>query len=530
MRYLPLSDADRSEMLRVVGASSIDELFRDVPEALRLNGPIEGLPMHASEMAVERHMGALSRKNMVAGDVPFFLGCGAYKHHIPASVDHIIQRGEYLTSYTPYQPEIAQGTLQMLFEFQTQVARLLGCEVANASMYDGSTAMWKAIVMAPPIPRRNKSIISSGVHPHYVSVATTMAKFTEDNLKTALPELTAETDAEHLIAAIDGETSAVVVQYPDILGRITDLTPIAEAAHAAGALLIAVVTEPVALGLIRSPGEMGADIVVGEGQSIGVGLQFGGPYVGLFATREKYVRQMPGRLAGETLDAKGKRGFVLTLSTREQHIRREKATSNICTNSGLCALAFTVHMTLLGEQGLRALAGLNHAKAAAAAERLARVPGVSLVNDSFFNEFTLKLPVEARPAVHAMVERNVLGGVSLGRLYPGVEGLRNGLVVAGTGTVTDEDIHSFEAALRGGGGAGGGGGGGGRGGAAAAPRAQRPAGAGGGGRRRGGRGPGPAPGPARPGLGPPGARRRRGAAPPPARPAGVPLRPLLRSP
>jgi glycine dehydrogenase subunit 1 len=435
-------------MLRVIGASSIDELFRDVPEELRLKGPIEGLPMHASEMAVERHMGALSKNNMVAGDVPFFLGCGAYRHHVPASVDHIIQRGEFLTSYTPYQPEIAQGTLQVLFEFQTLVARLYGCEVANASMYDGSTAMWEAIGMARRITRRSKSILSSGIHPHYVSVANTMAKFTGDVLETALPELTAETDAERLLAAIDGETSAVVVQYPDILGRITDLTPIAEAAHAAGALLIAIVTEPVALGLIKSPGEMGADIVVGEGQSIGVGLQFGGPYVGLFATREKYVRQMPGRLAGETVDAEGKRGFVLTLSTREQHIRREKATSNICTNSGLCALAFSVHMTLLGEKGLRQLAGINHARACEVADRLSAIPGVELVNDSFFNEFTVKLPVEARPAVHAMVERNVLGGVSLGRLYPAAEALQNGLVVAVTETVTDEDIDALEAALK----------------------------------------------------------------------------------
>src|SRR3954467_12872131 len=282
MRYLPLSEADRGEMLRVIGASSIDDLFRDVPEELRLKGPIEGLPLHASEMAVERHMAALSRKNMVAGDVPFFLGCGAYRPHIPASVDHIIQRGEFLTSYTPYQPEIAQGTLQMMFEFQTQVARLFGCEVANASMYDGSTAMWEAIVMGHRITRRNKTIISSGVHPHYVSVARTMAKFTEDELQTCLPQLSGATDAERLIVAIDDQTGAVVVQYPDIFGRITDLTPIAEAAHAVGALLIAVVTEPVALGLIKAPGEMGADIVVCEGQSIGVGLQFGGPYVGLF--------------------------------------------------------------------------------------------------------------------------------------------------------------------------------------------------------------------------------------------------------
>jgi len=448
MRYLPLSDPDRSEMLRVIGAGSIDELFRDVPQEARLTGPIEGLPMHASEMAVERHMTALSRKNMVAGDVPFFLGCGAYRHHVPASADHIIQRGEFLTSYTPYQPEIAQGTLQMLFEFQTQVARLFGCEVANSSMYDGSTAMWEAIVMGHRITRRNKTIISSGVHPHYVSVAKTMAKFTEDQLDTSLPELDARTDAEAIIARIDSETSAVVVQYPDILGRITDLTPIAEAAHAAGALLIAVVTEPVALGLIRSPGEMGADIVVGEGQSIGVGLQFGGPYVGLFACREKHVRQMPGRLAGETVDAEGKRGFVLTLSTREQHIRREKATSNICTSSVLCALAFTAHLTLLGEKGLRQLASLNHARACEVADRLAAIPGVSLVSDTFFNEFTVKLPVEARPAVHAMVEKGVLGGVSLGRLYPGIESLQNGLVIAVTETVSNEDIGALEVALK----------------------------------------------------------------------------------
>ena len=448
MRYLPLSDADRSAMLDKIGAASVDDLFRDVPDGLLLKGPIEGLPLHASEMAVEREMAAMARKNMVAGDVPFFLGCGAYKHHIPATVDHIIQRGEFLTAYTPYQPEIAQGTLQVLFEFQTQVARLLGCEVANASMYDGSTACWEAIGMARRITRRKKAVISSGLHPHYVSVCKTMAKFTGDELETSEPTLEAATDADRLIANIDDQTSCVVVQYPDILGRITDLTPIAEAAQAKGALLVAVVTEPVALGLIKAPGEMGADIVVGEGQSIGVGLQFGGPYVGLFATREKYVRQMPGRLAGETVDAEGKRGFVLTLSTREQHIRREKATSNICTNSGLCALAWSIHMTLLGEKGLTRLAELNHARACEAAERLAVIPGVRLVNDGFFNEFTLELPVEARPAVHAMVEKGVLGGVSLGRLYPGIDSLKNGLVVAVTEVVRAEDIDALEAALK----------------------------------------------------------------------------------
>lgn len=447
MRYLPLTDTDRQAMLATVGAATIDDLFIDVPKEARLDGPIPGLPTHASEMAVERHFAKLSRKNMAASDHPFFLGAGAYKHHVPASVDHLIQRGEFLTAYTPYQPEIAQGTLQMLFEFQTQVARLFGCDVANASMYDGSTACWEAIGMAGRVTKRKKAILSSGLHPHYVSVARTMAKYTGDRLDIALPDL-AGTDSARLLDAIDGETSCVVVQYPDILGRIEDLAAITAKAHEHGALLVAVVTEPVALGAIKSPGEMGADIVVGEGQSLGVGLQFGGPYVGLFACKEKFVRQMPGRLCGETVDAEGKRGFVLTLSTREQHIRREKATSNICTNSGLCALAFSIHMTLLGEKGLRDLAQLNHAMAVQAAERLAQVPGVELVNDSFFNEFTLKLNKEARDVVHRLADRKVLGGVSLGRLYPGAEALENGLVVAVTEVVSEEDIEIFVAALQ----------------------------------------------------------------------------------
>jgi glycine dehydrogenase subunit 1 len=298
MRYLPLTGADREAMLGVIGATSIDELFADVPESARLSDPIEGLPLHASEMAVERHMTALARQNQTAGDGPFFLGCGAYKHHVPASVDHLIQRGEFLTAYTPYQPEIAQGTLQMLFEFQTQVARMLGTDVANASMYDGSTACWEAIGMARRITRRAKALISSGLHPHYVSVARTMAKYTGDAVETAVPTLSAETDIDDLIARIDDDISCVVVQYPDILGRIADLHPLADACHAKKALLVAVVTEPVAMGAIKSPGEMDADIVVGEGQSIGVGLQFGGPYVGLMGCKEKYIRQMPGLISG----------------------------------------------------------------------------------------------------------------------------------------------------------------------------------------------------------------------------------------
>ena len=449
MRYLPLTAADRTEMLGVIGATSVDDLFADVPAAARLSGPIAGLPLHASEMAVERHMGALAAKNIAAGSVPFFLGAGAYRHHIPASVDHLIQRGEFLTAYTPYQPEIAQGTLQVLFEFQTQVARLFGTDIANASMYDGSTACWEAVAMAGRITRRGKAVLCRGLHPHYVSTITTMAKFTGDTIDFRAPKLDAAPDTAGVIAAIDAETSCVVVQYPDILGRVPDLAAIAAAAHEHGALLVAVVTEPVALGLLESPGALGADIVVGEGQALGVGLNFGGPYLGLFGCREKFVRQMPGRLCGQTVDAAGKRGFVLTLATREQHIRREKATSNICTNSGLCALAFSIHMTLLGGEGLGRLARVNHARARSTAERLAKVPGVRVLNETFFNEFTIVLPCDAREVVRLLADRQVLGGVSLGRLYPHADDLSGGLLVTATETTTAEDIEAFALALEG---------------------------------------------------------------------------------
>jgi glycine dehydrogenase subunit 1 len=450
MRYLPLTDSDRGDMLDAIGVSDIDALFADVPEAARLDGPIRGLPMHAGEMAVEKHMRTLSKKNLAAADAAFFMGAGAYRHHIPASVDTIIQRGEFLTAYTPYQPEIAQGTLQMLFEFQSQVARLYGCAVANASMYDGSTACWEAVAMASRIARgkRRKVVLSGALHPHYAQVIKTMAKFTDDAIADAKPSIQPEADLEGLTARIDEETSCVVVQYPDILGRLSNIEAIAEAAHAKGALLIVVNTEAVALGAVKAPGDMGADIVVGEGQAIGVGLQFGGPYLGLFAVRDpKHVRQMPGRLCGETVDATGKRGFVLTLSTREQHIRREKATSNICTNSGLCALAFSAHMTLLGEAGLRALAAENHRLACLAADRLAQVPGVTVLNDSFFNEFTITFDADALALTERLAKKNILGGVPLGRLFPGIEALSKGLLVAVTETTSEEDIETLASAL-----------------------------------------------------------------------------------
>src|SRR5437868_9570714 len=407
MRYLPLTPEDRSEMLARIGVADIDALFAEIPADKRLTS-LPNLPRTKSEIEVERTLGRMAAKNVAAGSVPFFVGCGAYKHHIPASVDHLIQRSEFLTSYTPYQPEIAQGTLHYLFEFQTQVALLTGMEVANASMYDGSTACAEAVLMAHRVTKRKKAVLAGNLHPHYRETVETVSGMS-DHAVVALPA--SPKGVQDIAAAIDSETSCVVVQTPDVYGHLHDLKPIAEKAHAAGALLIAVVTEIVSLGLVRPPGEMGADIVVGEGQSIGNALSFGGPYVGLFATRQKFVRQMPGRLVGETVDAEGKRGFVLTLSTREQHIRREKATSNICTNSGLCVLAFTIHLSLLGEAGLRKLARINHAHALALAEMLGAVPGVELLNDSLFNEFTIRIRGDAAAVVEKLAAQGVLGGV-----------------------------------------------------------------------------------------------------------------------
>ena len=443
MRYHPLTHDNRAAMLGKIGARDIDALFRDVPKEAVVGRSAFDLPDHQGELEVERALSRLAAKNVSAGSVPFFCGAGAYRHHVPAAVAHLIQRSEFLTSYTPYQPEIAQGTLQYLFEFQTQVALLTGMEVANASLYDGSTGTAEAVQMAQRITRRPKAILSGGLHPQYAETVETVVSLSGEVVRA--PVLPGR--AEDLAALIDGETACVVVQNPDVFGLVRDLRPVAEAAHAKGALLIAVVTEAVSLGLLESPGAMGADIVAAEGQSIGNGLNFGGPYVGLFATREKFLRQMPGRLCGETTDADGKRGFVLTLSTREQHIRREKATSNICTNSGLCCLAFTIHLSLLGEEGFTRLARANHARASALADKLAKVTGVSLVTPSFFNEFTLRLPKPAAEIVDALAAKGILGGVPVSRLLPHDTSVRDLLIVAATETVTDEDCDAFAKAL-----------------------------------------------------------------------------------
>ena len=443
MRYLPLTDADRSTMLARIGVPDIDALFADVPADALMPGPPD-LPRRRGEMEVERILGRLAARNVPASSVPFFCGAGAYKHHVPASVDHLIQRSEFLTSYTPYQPEIAQGTLQYLFEFQTQVAALTGVDVANASMYDGSTGTAEAVLMAHRVTRRRKAVLSGGLHAHYAAVVRTVSGMAGDAVTSLPPDVMA---TENLVAAIDGETSCIVVQSPDMFGNLRDLRPIAKAAHKHGALLVAVATEAVSLGLVEPPGAMGADIVVGEGQSIGNALSFGGPYVGLFATRAKYVRQMPGRLCGETSDADGKRGFVLTLSTREQHIRRDKATSNICTNSGLCCLAFTIHMSLLGEAGLERLARINHASAVRLADMLSAVSGVEVLTGTFFNEFTIRLPKPAASVVERLAERGVLAGVPVARLLPGA-GLDDLLLVASTEVNTDGDRAALADGLR----------------------------------------------------------------------------------
>src|SRR3982751_764320 len=413
MRYLPHSAAERADMWAGIGASSAEALFGAVPKSALLTESVN-LPAHSPEFLVEAHMKALASKNHAAADGPFFVGAGAYRHHVPASVDHLIQRSEWLTAYTPYQPEVSQGTLQMLFEFQTQVAHLTGMEVANASMYDGSTATAEAVLMAKRLTRKDKIVLSGGLHPHYRDVVRTYL----GNSSSLICQPPSPEGQGDILSHIDDDTAAIVIQTPDFFGHLRDVEKAAEAIHAKGGLLIVAVTEVVSLGLIEAPGALGADIVVCEGQSIGNALTFGGPYVGLMATKKEFIRQMPGRLCGETVDADGNRGFVLTLSTREQHIRREKATSNICTNAGLCALAFTIHMGLLGEAGLTRLARLNHERAVRLSKALRAVPGVELLNTSFFNEMTIRLPVAAAPIVELLAKADILAGVPVSRLIP----------------------------------------------------------------------------------------------------------------
>ena len=417
MRYLPQTDKSRAEMLKTVGVDSVDALYTDIPKSAFVDGLVD-LPDHQGELAVERALSVMAAKNIAASDVPFFLGAGTYFHHIPASVDHIIQRSEFLTAYTPYQPEIAQGTLQALFEFQTFIAQLTGQDIANASLYDGSTAATEAALMAMRITKRKKVVIGTPLHPHYRDVLNSYMGNIDDSVL-------ADGDP-------DDETACVIVQSPDFFGCPHKYDVWRKKCDATGALLVVVVNEIISLGMLPAPTQ--ADIVCGEAQSIGVAMSYGGPHLGFFACREKYLRQMPGRLCGMTEDADGKRGFVLTLSTREQHIRREKATSNICTNQGLCAMAFTVHMSLLGEGGFKKLAQLNHEAACRLADALGSIDGVSVVSAHFFNEFIIELPKPASIVVEDLATCNIIGGYALED---------NQLLVTATEMTTEAHIQEF---------------------------------------------------------------------------------------
>ena len=415
MRYIPNSPEERDEMLAVVGLKTADELFRSIPANVQLNRDLK-ITEPLAESEVIAAMETMAAKN-TATTKPSFLGAGVYSHFSPTIVDHLIQRSEFFTSYTPYQPEIAQGTLQYIFEFQTLVCQLTGMEVANASMYDGSTAMAEAYLMAQRVTRREKIVVAKSVHPEYREVATTYDQHGDSEIiEIGFDETTGRVKG---LEALDYKTAALVVQSPNFFGCVEDLQSLADAAHSVGALFVVVVTEAISFGLLKAPGECGADIVVGEGQSWGVPMGFGGPHVGLFATQEKFVRQMPGRLCGVAYDKNGNRGFVLTLSTREQHIRREKATSNICTNQGLIALAATIYMETMGKKGLQEVAMQNAQKAAYAKDQIAATDGYEIAFSSpTFNEFVVR---STKPADEVLTKvrtgNGIVGGLALSKYY-----------------------------------------------------------------------------------------------------------------
>jgi glycine dehydrogenase subunit 1 len=417
LRYIPNSPEERAEMLRSVGLASAEELFDSIPAEIRLREHLK-TPAAISEMELLAGFEEMAARNSAARR-PNFLGAGAYSHYSPTIVDYLIQRSEFFTAYTPYQPEISQGTLQAIFEFQTLVCQLTGMDVANASMYDGSTALAEAVLMAERITRRKKVITSTAVHPEYLDVVDTYVQHYGIELQRLDVDHSSGLTASEALAALDDQTAALVIQSPNFFGCIEDTRALAEKAHAVGALLIVCITEAISLGLLRSPGSNDADIVVAEGQSFGVPLSFGGPYLGLFATRDKYARQIPGRLVGEAYDKQGRRGFVLTLATREQHIRREKATSNICTNEGLIALAATVYMETMGRRGFQEVAQQCLQKAAYAARRISEIDGFSLPYSApRFNEFVVSAPVAAKELLSRLAaEKNITGGLPLSRYY-----------------------------------------------------------------------------------------------------------------
>jgi glycine dehydrogenase subunit 1 len=445
LRYIPNSPEERAEMLEVVGLKSAEALFDSIPENLLLKRPLN-TPAALSETELLTRFERMGALNAGARRVSF-LGGGAYSHYIPTIVDHILSRSEFFTAYTPYQPEISQGTLQTIFEFQTLVCQLTGMEVANASMYDGSTALAEAVLMAERVTKRSKVVAAASIHPQYLEVVKTYVQHAGIDLEVVDHDEQTGQAGSALASAIDDQTAALVVQSPNFFGCVEDLSALSEAAHAKGALLVVAITEAISLGILKSPGECGADIVVAEGQSFGVPLSFGGPYVGLFATRDKYARQIPGRLVGEAYDKLGRRGFVLTLATREQHIRREKATSNICTNEGLIALAATVYLETMGRKGIQEVATQCLQKAAYAARKIAEVPGFSLpFSAPRFNEFVVRGPVAATGLLSRVAsEKEIDGGLALSRFLAGHE---NDFLVCVTETNTREQIDSLVEGLK----------------------------------------------------------------------------------
>jgi glycine dehydrogenase subunit 1 len=440
MRYIPNSPEEREEMLREVGLNSAEELFRSIPGEIRLNRELN-VTEPLAEPEVIGALENLASRN-TASRKTSFLGAGVYSHFSPTIVDHLIQRSEFFTSYTPYQPEVSQGTLQYIFEFQTLVCQLTGMDVANASMYDGSTSMAEAFLMAQRVTRRDKVAIAETVHPEYLAVAKTYTQHGHLTIETVhFDKETGRVSADDL-DKLDDKTAALVIQSPNFFGCVEDLQALADRAHAVGALLIVVVTEAISFGLLKSPGACGADIVVAEGQSFGISMSFGGPHVGLFACKDKYVRQMPGRLAGIAYDKNGNRGFVLTLATREQHIRRDKATSNICTNQGLIALAATIYMEAMGKKGLQEVAAQNAQKAAYAKRRIAEIEGFSLPFSSpTFNEFVVRAPRDAGGILEKLrTEKDIIGGLALSRYYGENP---NDFLVCVTETNTKEQIDNL---------------------------------------------------------------------------------------
>ena len=441
MRYLPKSSAERKQMLAVVGGKSIEELFSSVPEQYRLKKALN-LPGPLSEAEIIQYFKARAAENSL--DYTSFLGAGVYNHLRSVITDTIIQRGEFLTSYTPYQAEITQGTLQSIFEFQTLMCQLTGQEVANASMYDGSTAATEAVLMAERLTSRRRVLVARSVHPEYRAVLKTYAKNSGLFVEEVPISVDGTMDTKALQSSLKEDVAAILAQSPNFLGVIEPIADLANIAHKVGALLVATVTEALSLGLVNPPAE--ADIVAMEGQSFGLAPSYGGPYVGVIASREKFVRQMPGRLVGQTTDSNGRRGFVLTLATREQHIRREKATSNICTNQALCALAATVHLCLLGKEGLREMAHQNLSKARFALAELEKIPGVRRAFDApFFNEFTIELPRSVKLVNVQLLREKIIGPFVLGTAYP--ELTKHALVCV-TETITRVEIEKFASALR----------------------------------------------------------------------------------